>query len=245
MKNCRQIAGRAKCGMLVALLIASFATQMTFAQGSAEQTQPLGDVARKARAQKSSSMHPKARKVVDEETQAPPGTKSYGSTFCYTVPCAHLDAYFPQETTSLYPTGFLQIPIPSSDGAALVRFGRGAFTGESDASDALTTAESNYLSGLTRPEIFGSVGELIFDEETSVGDQPARFLRLTLMNHGIPHEGMALLVTAPDQVMDLGCFYRKADSEKGSEICQKILDSAKPTIPVDYKVFPPKEYVDP
>ena len=245
MKDRWQISERTKCRILVALLIASFATQMTFAQGGAEQTQSLGDVARKARAQKSSSFHPNARKVVDDETQAPPGTKSYGSTLCYTVPCAHLDAYFPQETTSLYPTGFLQIPISSSDGAVLVRFGRGTFTGESDASDALTTAESNYLSGLARPENFGSAGELIFDEETSVGDQPARFLRFRLMNHGIPHEGMALLVTSPDQVMDLGCFYRKADSEKGSEICKKILDSAKPTAPVDYKVFPPREYVDP
>jgi hypothetical protein len=55
------------------------------------------------------------------------------------------------------------------------------------------TFESNYLSGLARPEIFGSAGELIFDEETSVGDQPARFLRFSLMNRGIPHEGMALL----------------------------------------------------
>jgi hypothetical protein len=232
------------CWILLALLLATIAAQMILAQADPQQTQSLGDVARKARAQKAAPVHPKARKVVDEENQVPPGVRSYGSTFCYTVPCAHLDAYLPVETSSLYPTGFLQIPIPSSDGAVLVRFGRGTFTGEADASDALTTAESNYLSG-ELVQMFGSVGDLIFDEETNVGNQPARFTRFTLMNHGIPHEGMAELVTAPDQVMSLGCFYRKVDSEKGSEICQKILDSAKATIPVDYKVFPPREYVDP
>ncbi len=231
-------------GTPLALLVATIPAQAIFAQSDPQQTQSLGDVARKARAQKASPVHPKARKVVDEETQVPPGGRSYGSTFCYTVPCAHLDAYLPVETSSLYPTGFLQVPIPSSDGAVLVRFGRGTFTGEGDATDALTTAESNYLSG-ELAQVFGSAGELIFDEETSVGDQPSRLARFTLMNHGIPHEGMAMLVTAPDQVMSLGCFYRKVDSEKGSEICQKILDSAKATIPVDYKVFPPREYVDP
>jgi len=74
-------------------------------------------------------------------------------------------------------------------------------------------------------------------EDTSVGSQRALLVHFTFAFHGIPHEGMALFVSAPEQVLSMGCMYRNADWEKASPICEQVINSAEVEIPTEYKQF--------
>ncbi len=90
---------------------------------------------------------------------------------------------------------------------------------------------------LTRSQYRGA--KLVIDgvEDTSVGGQDAILIHFNFDFRRIPHHGVALFVSAPLQVMSMGCIYRRQDWQEAATICEDVINSAEVQIPTEYKPF--------
>lgn len=195
------------------------------------QTEPqvsLGDLAKKTRAEKAAKEHVVARKVLNEENAPTANWEKHTTSYWGTIPPANLTVLVP--VSSRGADHGLEVPLEHS--GVYMPFG------ETIWSTSFNVAAQEYLGMLlTRSRFSGAALKLDGVEDTSVGGQRAVLVHFNFGFRGIPHEGMALFVSAPEQVLSLGCMYRNVDWEKAAPICEQMINSAEVEIPAEYRPF--------
>ena len=214
------------------LLFVTFCVVGVFVtDGSAQTESPqvsLADLAKKTRADKTSKQHQTARRVLNEENASSANWMKRTTSYWATIPAAQLTVLIP--ITSRGADFGVEVPLEHS--GVYIPFGETIWDSSFDG------AAQQYLGMLvTRSRFRGAAMKLAEVEDTSVGSQRALLVHFTFAFHGIPHEGMALFVSAPEQVLSMGCMYRNADWEKASPICEQVINSAEVEIPTEYKQF--------
>src|SRR3954454_2239352 len=181
--------------------------------------------ARKTREDKSSPGHTTARKVLDEETSTKPDWSKRSHDYWATIPAATLSILAPNPSTHL-------------SGDSPDPYGAYILFGETIWSENFNQAASEYLTMmLTRSRYRGAVLTIGGVEESSIGGQRSLLVHFKFDFRGIPHQGMALFVSAPEQIMSLGCMYRDIDWEQASRVCEDVMNSAQIQIPTEYRRF--------
>jgi len=200
---------------------------MLWAQSEPEQG-GLGDVAKKARAEKNSKDHVTARKVLNDENAPSSSWEKRTTSYWATIPPAKLTVLVPIE----HRPADHGIEVPVGDSGVYIPFG------ETIWSESFNEAATEYLGMLlTRSRFRGASLKLDGVEDTNVGGQRALLVHFNFGFRGVPHQGVALFVSAPRQVLSLGCMYRNVDWEKASTICEQVVNSAEVEIPTDFKPF--------
>lgn len=212
---------------LIGLALISGLMPSVFAQDESQEG-TLGDLARKTRAEKTTEGHVSARKVLNEENATHSHLIAHTSEYHATIPPAKLTVWIPDssrpaEHGSEVPLGKSTIYIP---------FGETVWNSD------FNVAGQKYLSMLlTRSRFSGAALQLDGVEDTTVSEQRAVLVHFNFNFKGIPHKGSALFVSAPEQVMAVGCMYRKVDWEQAEPICEAVINSAEAKIPEQYRSF--------
>jgi hypothetical protein len=218
----RQILRPTMIGLRNALVLLPALLMATAWSQSESQGTSLGDLARKTRAQKTSKDHVAAKKVLDEENAQSAKWQKRSASFLVTVPPAQLT---------------ISIPVPNKtvDFGAEVPIGNSNIYipfGETSWSPSFDTAAQEFLSMLLNRSHFRcsalKVGAV---EDTTIDRQRAALLHFSFVSHDIPHDGVALFVSAPEQVLSVGCMYRTVDWERAQPICEDVINSAEVQIP--------------
>lgn len=196
------------------------------AQSPSEETS-LADLAKKTRAMKASKDHVSARKVLNNENAPSANCVKRTTGFWATIPPAKLTVVVPVVNH----TGYGSIEIPLEHNSVFIRFGEPIW------STSFADATQQYLGMLLTNYFRGAVLKLGAVENTSVGSQRAMLVHFSFdfRGIGILHKGMALLVSAPEQVLSVGCMYRSTDWEQAEPICEEAINSAEVEIPTEYK----------
>jgi|GEM_PF-6501276 hypothetical protein len=193
--------------------------------GQQEPDNSVATAAKKARDDKSSPGHISARKVFNEETSTKPNWSKRSNNYWATIPPATLSISAPN-------------PVLRTQGDSPDPYGAYILFGETIWSDSFNQAASEYLTMLlTRSRYRGAVLTIGSIEESSINGQRSLLVHFKFDFRGIPHQGIALFVSAPEQIMSLGCMYRDIDWEKASPTCEEVLNSADVQIPSEYKPF--------
>lgn len=190
---------------------------------------PLAELARKTQAEKKSKDHVTARKILNEENVAKPGWRKWSDGFNATYPPASLTITVPREW-----------PVSSRDNiqSAVEKSGVYIGFGNTDWSGTPLEDVRQNLQNLFASSIFyGSSVKLRQMEDTSVDGQGALLVHFEFMFRSVPHSGLALFVSAPQQVMSVGCMYRDLDRDKASLICEQVMSSAEAKVPTEYRVI--------
>ena len=204
------------------LLLATAWAQSDSSQAS------LADLARKTRADKASKDHVAARKVLDEETVPRATWQKQSRDYWATIPPATLTISTPTPIRAAEHG----IEIPLKESSIYVPFGETVW------STSFNTAAQEYLSMLLgRSRFRGSALTMDGVEDTTVGGQRAALVHFNFVYKGIQHAGVALFVSAPEQVMSVGCIYRKVDWEQAEPTCEDVINSAEAQVPTEYKPF--------
>lgn len=192
------------------------------------QEQPHDSVAaaaKKARDEKSSAGHVTARRILTDETYTKPNWSRRSHDYWATIPAATLSISAPN------PSANISGDSPDPYGAYIL-------FGETIWSESFNQAASEYLTMLlTRSRYRGATLAIGGVEESSIGGQRSLLVHFKFDFRGIPHQGMALFVSAPEQIMSLGCMYRNIDWEQASRVCEEVMNSADVQIPSEYKQF--------
>ncbi len=198
-----------------------------WAQADAPQVS-LGDLVKKTRAEKASKEHSVARRVLNDENAPSANWVKHTTSYWATIPAAELTVLVP--IVNRPADHGIEVPLEHS--GVYIPFG------ETIWSTSFDEAAQEYLGMLlTRSRFRGAALKLDGVEDTSVGGQRALLVHFNFAFHGIPHEGMALFVSVPEQILSLGCMYRNVDWEKASPICEQVINSADVKIPTEYKPF--------
>jgi hypothetical protein len=212
---------------IAALFVAGLWVSTAWAQTDAPPV-PLGDLAKKTRTEKTSKNHITARRVLNDENAPSANLVEYKKSYWATIPAAELTVKIP----TAHRAADFGVEVPLEHSGVYIAFGETIWDTSFDG------AAQEYLSMLlTRSRFRGAALKLAEVEDTSVGSQRALLVHFNFGFHGIPHEGIALFISAPEQVVSLGCMYRNADWEKASPICEQVMNSAEVSIPADYKPF--------
>jgi len=214
------------------LLLVAFCVVGVFVRAGWTQTDPpqvsLADLAKKTRAEKASKEHSTARRVMNDDNAPSANWIKRTTSYWATIPAAQLTVLIPIASR---PADF-GVEVPLEHSGVYIPFGETIWNSSFDG------AAQEYLGMLlTRSRFRGAAMKLAAVEDTSVGSQRALLVHFNFVFHGIPHDGMALFVSAPQQVLSLGCMYRNADWEKASPICEQVINSAEVVIPREYKEF--------
>jgi len=213
--------------LLVGTLSVVCNSKMLLAQSEPAQNS-LGDVGRTTRAEKNSKNHVVASRVMNEENAPRANWEKHTTSYWATIPPARLTVSVPMSSR---PADH-GIEVPLAQSGIYIPFG------ETIWSESFDEAAQEYLGMLlTRSRFSGAALKLDGVEDTTIGGQQAALVHFSFEFHGIPHEGLALFVSAPLQVMSLGCIYRNVDWEKASAVCEQMMNSAEVEIPTDYKAF--------
>jgi hypothetical protein len=188
----------------------------------------LADLAKKTRAAKTSKEHSAARRVLNEENAPSANWMKRTTSYWATIPPAQLTVLIPIASRA----ADFGVEVPVEHSGVYIAFG------ETIWDTSFEGAAQQYLGMVVERSRFrGAPIKLGAVEDTSVGSQRALLVHFGFTFHGIPHEGLALFVSAPQQVLSLGCMYRNADWEKASPICEQVINSAEVEIPTEYKPF--------
>lgn len=218
----------AVAGVLLLALVAACAgmSRLAWTQSNSQESS-LGDLARKERAAKASKNHVFASRVLNGET-APHDSEKQTKSYWATIPPSKLTINIPVPNRAVD----LGIEVPIGKSSAYIAFGETVWT------DSFEQATQEYLSMLLTRSLFrGAKLRLGTVEDTAIGGQAALLVHFDFAFHGIPHQGLALFVSAPHQVMGLGCMHRSVDWEKASSLCEGVINSAEVEIPTQYKLF--------
>ena len=216
------IARRARVAAVALLLCGALWAQSDSGQPS------LGDLARKTRAEKSSKQHVSAKRVLNDENAPTANWEKRTTSYWATIPASTLTVLIPID----HRPADHGVEVPIGNSSVYIAFGETVW------SESFDEAAGEYLDMLlTRSRFSGSKLKLDGVEDTSVGGQQGALVHFNFSFRGIPHQGLALFVSAPLQVMSLGCMYRNIDWEKASPICEQMMNSAQVEIPTDYKAF--------
>ena len=188
----------------------------------------VAEAARKTRAEKSAEGHVSARKVLDDDNSPKANTVRRVQEFWATIPPSKLIVLVP--TSSRAAEHGLEVPLGKS--AVYVPFGETFWT-----ADVNEAAQQYFDMILTRSNFIGAALKLGRREETTISDQSAILVHFSFTFHGVGHDGIAMFISVPEQVLSFGCIYRTVDWEKADTICEEIINSADVSVPADYKPF--------
>ena len=188
----------------------------------------VAEAARKTRAQKSAKGHVSAKKILDDDNSPKANMVRRVQEFWATIPPSKLIVLVP--TSSRPAEHGLEVPLDKS--AVYVPFGETSWT-----PDFNEAAQQYFDMILTRSRFNGAPLKLGRREETTVSDEPAILVHFSFPFRGIGHDGMAMFISAPEQILSFGCIYRTIDWEKAQPICEEIVNSADVSVPTDYKIF--------
>jgi len=175
-------------------LLVAFCVVGVFLRAGRAQTDPpqvsLADLAKKTRAEKASKEHSTARRVMNDDN-AP--QRELDQTYDFLLGndsgCATHGA-----DPDRQPPGGFGVEVPLEHSGVYIPFGR-------DDLELEFRRRGPGISGmlLTRSRFRGAAMKLAAVEDTSVGSQRALLVHFNFVFHGIPHDGMALFVSAPQQ----------------------------------------------
>ncbi len=217
MKNPRQFVS------LVLGIVVLVAATTAAAQSNSEESS-VADAARNARAEKNSRDHVIAHRILNEENRPHAGWQKLTKCYYGTIPPSSLSVLAPLTTRR---------PDAAHTEYDKVR----VFMGDTIWSESFSEAIRQYLSTLIRGQYNGARVIINGVEDTSIGERGAILIHFNFEFRGIPHQGMALFVSAPLQVMSMGCVYRKQDWQEAATICDDVINSAEVAVPTEYRPF--------
>jgi hypothetical protein len=100
--------------------------------------------------------------------------------------------------------------------------------------ESLDSARDEFFQSSLR-QIIGIAGKSATEEDTSIEGQPARLVDFTAQTTLEAKRGTALFIFAPPHVMTIFCVYLKSDFDKGSPICQDMINSLHLNVPIKYR----------
>lgn len=213
--------------LLMAMLVTVGLCGGVWAQSESANTS-LGDLAKKTRAEKNANGHVVARRVLNDENAPSANVLKHTTSYWATIPPAKLTVSIPNSSRPAEHG----VDVPLEQSGVYIPFGETIWSEDFD------QAAQEYLDMLlTRSRFRGAALKLGEVEDTTVGGQRALLVHFNFAFRGIPHDGLALFVSAPLQIMSLGCMYRNVDWEKATPICEQVMNSAEVEIPADYKPF--------
>jgi hypothetical protein len=208
-----------------ALCVAALLFATAGAQTDSPQV-PLGDLARKTRAESGSKNH--ARRVLNDDNAPRAHWIKRTSDYWATIPPAILTISIPESSHG----ADFGVEVPIGKSSVYIPFGETVW------STSFDTAAQEYLSMLlNRSRFRGAALTLDGVEDTTVSGQEAKLVHFNFDFKGIHHAGVALFVSAPAQVVGVGCMYRSADWEQADPICEEVINSAEVKVPTEYKLF--------
>lgn len=192
------------------------------------QEDSVAAAARQTRTEKTAKGHVSAKKILDDDNSPKANMVRRVQEFWATIPPSKLIVLVPVSSRPA-PHG-LEVPLDKS--TVYVPFGETTWT-----PDFNQAAQQYFDMILTRSSFNGATFKLGAREETTVGDEPAILVHFSFAFHGVGHDGVAIFVGAPEQVLSFGCIYRTVDWEKAQPICDEMINSAEVSAPTDYKLF--------
>lgn len=214
--------------LLLSIAMSSYVFPLLFAQNQSDDS--VAAAAKKTREEKASNNHVTAKKVLNEETSANSNWSKRSNNYWATIPPSTLTISVPNSKSPAQDSA----PGESADPyGAYILFGETIWN-----NDSFNGAANEYLRMLlTRSRYRGASLTIGSVEDTTIAEQAALLVHFKFDFRGVPHEGMALFVSAPQQVMSVGCMYRNIDWEKASRVCEHVMNTAEASVPSDYKIF--------
>jgi hypothetical protein len=188
----------------------------------------LGELAKQTRAERATKDHISARKVLNEENEPQAHRTRISSDFWATIPPSTLTVYVPKPDRP---------PGPGMED--LIGSGRlSVRIGNTDWNTSFRAPVQQHLTVFLNQSWFrGASLKLGGVEDTTISGQPALLTHFNFDFKGIRHTGVALFVSAPEQVLSVGCMYRSVDLEKAGPICEDVINSAEAKVPTEYRRF--------
>jgi len=188
----------------------------------------LGDLAKKARAEKISRDHVSARYVLNDENARSAKWEKHSTHFYATIPPAKLTISVPIPNRA----ADFGVEVPIGNSTVYIPFGETVW------SASFNTAAQEYLGMLlNRSRFRGAALKIDGVEDTTISFRRALLVHFNFDFKGIHHAGVALFVSAPEQVVSVGCMYRSVDWELADPICEEVINSAEVEVPTEYKSF--------
>lgn len=217
-------AGQNSLRLIAACFLAALVLSPAWSQSDSSEGS-LGDVARKTRADKTAKGHVAARKILDEETAPSAQWMKRTTNYWATVPPATITALIPAK----YKAGGDCLEFPLDHGTVYVPVTEPHLPSTAGSVQEMITAL------LARTRFAGAVLKTGAVEDTTVSNHTAVLSHFKFESHGVPYDGLALFVDAPEQILPLGCIYRKADWEQAAPICEQMFASAEVSVPKNYR----------
>lgn len=210
----------------MAILLCALVSPM-WGQGDDSQGS-VAAAAASSRAAKLAPGHVNAKKVLDDDNNPRANMVLESRDYYGTLPPSKLTVSMPASSRGA-DHGY-EVLLDNS--TVYVPFAETSWT-----SDFNETARQFFEMILTRSRFSGVKLTVGTREETTISDQRAILVHLSFTFRGVAHEGMAIFISVPAQVVGLGCIYRSADWEKAKPICEQIINSAEVSMPSEYKIF--------
>jgi len=222
---------KTRAWMLAALL--SCAGLGALAQDCSGQDSParsLGDVARKARQERSAPSHVGARKVAAEDFDGPDASGVWRMRLCTVTPCYELSITLPKNPkwsrATLEPRPVL-IPVPGheEDSSRAIR----VYGGESsDPKYFVDGFKRTFLQAwFARPEYFGQSAQLLRDEHVPIDSYNGVITHFTITTAVVKYRGLSVVAGSNQGNFGFACVFREEDSAVGTSICDAIVKSAR------------------
>jgi hypothetical protein len=202
------------------------------AWGQDSSTQPLGDVARKTRQERSSAAHVSAKKVAveDEDDDGPDGGGVWRLRLCTIEPCYEFSITLPKNPkwsrAEREPRPVL-IPMPGHEEEA----SRAIRVYAAQSNDPKYTADSfkkAFLQGwFSRPEYFGQGAHVTLDEHVRIDWSNGLITHFTITTDAFKYRGSSVVAGSPYGNFGFACVFREEDSAAGGSVCDAIVKSAQ------------------
>lgn len=216
------------------------------AQAAPGQATPLGDIARKARRERSSKDHATAKLVSNEETDP---TTNWTVHACTLQPCFSLTITLPKGTErsrALSGPSYTLIPLRGheADPSHAIRIYAADLLQAGDLPQAKRLFLQEWFS---RPYYFGQAARFVLDEHLRIEGYPATLTRFTVANSVIKYRGISLIAQVPTGTFGFACVFHDEDSGDATSVCESVLNSVSMEVPEQYRprVQSPPEESDP
>jgi hypothetical protein len=213
---------------LVAVSLVLCASPRAIWSQNDEPQDSVAAAARRTRAERSATGHVSAKKVLDEGNTPRSSLVPRSQEYYATIPNSKLTLFLP--TSNRAAEHGVEIPLEKSN--VYVPFAETTWT-----PDLNYAAHQFFEMILTRSRFNGVTLKMGLTEESTVSGQSAVLVHFSFMFRGVGHDGLAMFITVPEQVVGFGCVYRTVDWEKAQPICEQIVNLAEVSVPSEYRVF--------
>lgn len=229
----------------IGLLLVGIASGSAIAQ---ESGQSLGEAARKARKEKSSTDHVAAKKVATEDDDDPDAGGVWRVRICKYSPCYELSVVLPKEPKwrrkAEQPRPVL-IPVNGheDDSSRDIR----VYAAESiEPMYLLDKAGRTFVQGwFARPEYFGQSARILKDDHVRIPDNAnANISHFIITTPNLKYRGLSIVASHPGGNYGFACVFREEDAEVAGSVCDAVITSARSQelAPAKLPEYPPDTY---